>query len=103
MLGTGVEEGHLGPAGKTRVWLERQPLWAAGSLPPPSVSLWQALTFFGHKGDEAASDLHLSRLDLTLARWCPPANDTQEVISLTLGTHPEDAQCHCLSPAVRQA
>lgn len=50
-------------------------------LPPTPCPGWWALTFFGHKVDEAAPHLHLGRLDLTLARGCPSAN-TKEVMSL---------------------
>lgn len=49
---------------------------------------WRTLTFFGHEADEAAPDLHVGGLDLTLAGWCPSA-DTQEVMSRTLGARPE--------------
>lgn len=49
---------------------------------------WRTLTFFGHEADEAAPDLHVGGLDLTLAGWCPSA-DTQEVMSHTLGARPE--------------
>lgn len=59
-----------------------------GSSPPPLCRRWWALTFFGHKVDEAAPHLHLGRLDLTLAGGCPSAN-TQEVMSPALGAGPE--------------
>ena len=84
----GAEERHPDPARSMHIWGGGGASVGCGN--PLCVSRWQALTFFGHEGDEAAPDLHPGGLDLTLARWCPSA-DTQDTMShpTPLGAHPE--------------
>lgn len=80
--------GHLGPTmvpgmarGDSR--MQELPLHPQHTYPHRATQGW-SLTFFRHKRDEAAPHLHLGRVDLAFARWCPSANNTQEVMSPTL-------------------